>query len=167
MTDPTLAVVRAELLRESQSRARTYPDMVATGRMMQAEADYQRAIIAAMITDMDRIAACPPYSPPAHRFTWAERRAALRRELDYRARLYPKWISSGRITQTYATTQTAALAAALKLYDEGWDWEPANGICPRWGTVIATPEQEASRTEWRAHAATLFPEAIKQAEMIV
>lgn len=152
----TWAAIRTELARELASRRAAYRDWVAKARMTQEEADWQLAVIEAIGMDAARFEACrskfpvtnPLTRPSGHRFTWAERRAALLRELDYRARLYPDWIRKARLTQADADRQCACLEAMLALYEEGLDWTPANTVMPAFASLTPTHEQQASRDEW-------------------
>jgi hypothetical protein len=122
------ALARAELDRELAWRRRTWPDRVAGGRMPKAEADYGLAILAAIAADVDRMAHSGPGFPPApHAYGWAERRAALLREIEARDRDYPELIAGGRLTADRAAHQLQALRAILWRYDCGFDWRPTNG----------------------------------------
>ncbi|WP_374414254.1 hypothetical protein [Novosphingobium colocasiae] len=141
--DVTFADLRAELAREIALRRAAYPRMIEKGRMTRADADRQLALFAALAEDVERIRAAEeafratfpgrPYqrpAPAAHRFTWAQRRAALTHELDRRARLYPDWIAAGRLTQDQADRQVRHLACIRALYEGGFDWietDPARG----------------------------------------
>lgn len=137
----TYAIIRAELQREADARARLYPKRIEAGRLTQRDADRERALIAALLADVTRMAsyAAPDASGTTWRldpqlsahpepvegregFTWQDRRACLHRELDMRARFYPQWIAEGRLTQPDADRRTAALEALLEVYDEGWGW---------------------------------------------
>lgn len=122
----TYAEAATEVERELSFRRRTYPDRINSGRMKRADADYQLAIFAAIAADVLRMAHAGPSPMPAaaHTFTWAERRKALERELDYRDRFYPEWIAGGRLTQARADRQRFALQAILCRYDAGFDWIP-------------------------------------------
>lgn len=124
----TYADCAAEIARELDHRRHTYPDRVAANRMKQADAQYQLDIFDCIRLDVDRMAHSgpEPEPAPAHLFTWAERRKALQRELDYRARLYPEWIKGGRMTQHRADAQVQRLKAVLWRYDAGFDWVPEN-----------------------------------------
>lgn len=147
---------RAEVDRELAARRRTYPDRVASGRMTATESDYQLAIFAAIATDVDRMAHIGlPIPPAAHRYSWNERRQALSREIDLRDRLYPEWIAGGRLQQDRADRQRAALRIILFRYDEGFDWQPSNGVADlqiedRAAGKARTPEQLATWEEMTA-----------------
>lgn len=156
---------RAELARELAHRRRTYPDRVNTGRMKQADAEYQIAIFAAIASDIDRMA--NPVRPEPvgavgdashqrllsngnHSFTWAERRAAIERELAFRDRFYPQWTASGRMTAAQADRQCTALRAVLWRYDAGFDWIADNGAACQWGTVTLDAATNSARQQARS-----------------
>jgi len=152
MTLP-FAAIAAELAREAQSRAATYPGMIAKGNLTRHEADYQIALISAMQQDCARFAqfetiGAAQVAPASHGFTWHERRAALMRELDYRRRLYPGWIAKGNMTQAEADTRCSRLLAMLYHYDLGYDWQAANGIAPNFNAALPSAEECASRSEF-------------------
>lgn len=147
---------RAEVDRELAYRNRAYPDRVASGRMTTADADYQRAILAAIGADVDRMAHSGPDAPPAvHRYSWNERRQALSREIDMRERFYPEWVASGRLTQPVADRQLLCIRAVLWRYDCGFDWRPSNGTLDisaqqMLDGVKRTPAQEETWAEMDA-----------------
>lgn len=148
---------RAEVDRELAYRDRTYPDRVASGRMTRADADYQRAVFAAIAVDVDRMAHVGPAPiPPApHRYSWNERRQALSREIEMREKYYPEWIGKGRLAQPVADRQLALLRAILWRFDGGFDWTPTNGVRDLTAEeMIAgkhrTPEQQATWAEMNA-----------------
>lgn len=121
----TFDAIGAELAREAEHRAAVYKVEVAKNRMTRAQADYGHAIFETMAMDIRRMACSqPPAANP--RFTWAERRDALLRELDRRAALYPEWIAKGRLTSQAARRQTECLAAALDAYEGGLDYPPTD-----------------------------------------
>ncbi len=146
----------AEITRELGQRRRVYPDRVAKLRMTEADAQYQLAIFAAIGADIARMQ-MPAPGAAAHGFSWGERRKALERELDYRTRFYPEWISKLRLTQAKADHQMDCLKAILWRYDMGFDWHPSNGTPCSWGTVTLDSDIEASRAEWRTHQAAITP----------
>jgi polyhydroxyalkanoate synthesis regulator phasin len=116
--------VAREIDRESDQRRRVYPDLVARGQMTQAEADYQIAIFDALKQDVARIMANRCDEAPAHSFTRGERIAAILRERDYRKRLFPKWVSTGQITQEQAKLRQHGLDCLLECFDQGLDFDP-------------------------------------------
>ncbi|GGD74130.1 hypothetical protein [Croceicoccus mobilis] len=122
--DVTLADALAELQREYHARDLTFPEWLKKGRMTDTESRYEREIFAAMVNDFRRQIAGQPSRTESHGFTWAQRRAALQRELAWRAGAYPEWIAKGRMLQAEADTRTARLSAVLANYEEGWDWHP-------------------------------------------
>jgi hypothetical protein len=152
----TYADCKAELDRELAQRRRVYPDRVAKMRMTQAEADYQLAVFTAIASDIDRMASNTAHPKPVEGHSWADRRRAIERELDYRTRFYPEWIRNHRLTQEKADRQMAALKAVLWRYDMGFDWHPSNGVPCSWGAVSIEADVEASRTEWRTHHAGII-----------
>ncbi len=144
----THAMIRAELAREGQQRARTFPDLVSKGNMTPAEADHEQHIIAAIAADLEQVIARQPAWSESHGFTWHQRVRALRRELDLRARLYPGWIAKGRMTEAEAARQIAALAAMLAIYEGGRDWRARDGTEPAFWKDDPTPAERAARAEW-------------------
>lgn len=147
---------RAEVERENSYRQRTYPDRVSSGRMTQADADYQIAIFAAIAGDIDRMAHVGADRPMAtHAYSWNERRQALGREIDMRDRFYPDWIASGRLPQERADRQLLAIRAILWRYDCGFDWRPSNAVLDLTaaeliGGAKRTPQQEETWAEMDA-----------------
>ncbi len=153
----TYAAIRAELQREADARARLYPKRIESGRLTQAEAGRQRALIAALAADVTRMASYDP--PDAHGITWRlapgdehgvswhDRRACLHRELDLRARFYPQWIAEGRLTQPDADRRTAALACLLEVYDEGWGWAGDARDFPEVHAQTRTAQSRAGRKQ--------------------
>lgn len=158
----TFAAIRSELRREAGQRRAVYPDWCSKGNLTQAEADWQIAVIEAMGTDAARFehAATTRTNPlqfaAGHAFTWEDRRKALLRELDYRARLYPEWIRKGRLTTADAARQCACLQAMLTLYEDGLDWTATNGTPPAYGDAEPTDDQRATRHEWATVAAGIL-----------
>jgi hypothetical protein len=155
----TLDTLRAALAREADHRRTAYPRMIEARRMTAAEADHQQAIIAALIADVDLMAIKAPSNTARHGHSWRVRRDAIARELDYRRRLYPRWIPTGRITQAEADHGIAAFECLLYLFDQGWDWTASNGAWLAFGGTAPVSEAvRAAREEWRAHVATTFAE---------
>ena len=170
----TYAAIRAELQREADARARLYPKRVESGRLTQADAERERALIAAMLADVTRMAS---YAPPdatgitwrldpgaEHDFTWKQRRFALHRELDMRARLYPQWIAEGRLAQPDANRRTAALECLLELYDEGWGFPPVDPESPAPAKAGADRSADFAANVWPA-TRTAQSRIVKQEEM--
>jgi hypothetical protein len=116
--------VAREIQREGDQRRRVYPDRVARGQMTQADADYQIAIFDALKQDVARIMAGRCNDAPAHPYSRTERIAAILRERDYRAQLFPKWISTGQITQEQATHRQHCIDCLLETFDHGLDFDP-------------------------------------------
>lgn len=151
----SFAGLRAELAREAAARRRTYPDWIAKGRMTAAEAEHQHQVLAAITADLEWSRAVPAVRVPYHaappepvegrRFTWPEKRTALKRELAQRARLYPDWIAKGRFTAAQGAAQIAALTAMLSMYDDGLAWTPS--------PADAGPDER--RRQWAEIAAAL------------
>lgn len=159
--DVTAEAAEAELLREAASRARAYPGQVAKGNMTAEVSDYEQRLVPAWLEDVARwkahfaggLPAAPlPAQPLTQGFTWDERRRGLARELDRRARLYPRWIERGDMDRASADRQVRRLTAVLDLYDEGWDWHAPNGARPNFGGADRTPEQHEARTAWLDHS---------------
>lgn len=165
----TYAMIAAELQREAQARRRTYPGMLEQGRMTpeQAEAGYQMA--AAWLHDLcrfDAYLALPaprPHAMPAEArtpehlgaFTWAERRAALDRELGQRHRLYPRWVEAARLDPAEAQRRINCLTVMAEIYDDGLDWHDSFGTRPIFPLLTANHVQEPAQREalaqWLAH----------------
>lgn len=130
----TMAAIAAELLREQASRRAVYGRAVDKGSMEPREADWQHALTRAWIEDAARFARAlapvdlgqpmldPRTLPPSHAITWQDRRAGLQRELDQRARFYPRWIDKGNLDPAQARHQIACLEALLALYEDGLDF---------------------------------------------
>ena len=153
----TYAMMIEEAARELATRRRIYPDRVNTGRMKQAEADYQIALMAGIAADTVRMADVggAPIPPCPHKFTWAQRRSGIGHELAMRARFYPQWIAAGRLRQAAADDQIAAMKAILWRYDSGFDWTPANGIARLTASAVLAgllpnAAQRATDAEMRA-----------------
>lgn len=132
----TWSQITAEIDRELAQRRQVYPSRVARSLMTAAEAAWQVAMAEAWREDADRFRQLddrpldgtprPHWSaiPRAHTFTWRDRRTALLRELEYRARLYPRWISESRLAQGEADRRTLRLTVLLECYERGWDCDP-------------------------------------------
>jgi hypothetical protein len=148
MIDAPLSDIAAELAREGKARAKLYPDLVAKGRMTEDQAVAGRAVLAAMATDLDRMKSPTRPREETHKFSWAERRQALQRELAYRARFYPKWISEGTLDQAEADRRTRPLAELLAIYDDGFDWRASNGLLP---LNQDGEDYRTARLEWLRH----------------
>jgi len=130
----TFAAIAAELTRELGQRPAAYDRMIAKGSMTRAEADWQIAVAQAWREDCIRFAQAhapieqglPMLNPlgleASHQIAWSDRRAALQRELAYRARLYPGWIAKGNLLASDATHRTVCLEAMLALYEDGLDF---------------------------------------------
>lgn len=148
-----------ELRRESAARHRTYPQSVQLGRMTQAEADYQIALVDALIEDMTRwgrfLTTRAP-QPAQHTFTWHQRRAAITRELAYRARVYPDWIARGKLEQADADKATGRLSAIADFMDDGWDWHARNGLRILFDVQPATAAEAEAQAEWSDHYTTVM-----------
>lgn len=157
-----LAAIAAELAREAAARRRTYPALIDKGRLTTRDAEFEHAALAALAADVALMMA-PPAPCPAlgglpliplpseatHGQSWQARRDALHRELDRRARLYPGWIDTGRITAADAAHQTACLEALLTIYDEGWGWTPPREYPPlSQGWTVAM--HQARDADWQA-----------------
>lgn len=175
--------LHAELVRELARRQNTFPHMIAKGQLTRPDADRQLDIFAALIEDVRRFRAAQapveqgrPATPlrqlerasgsSLHAYTWHERRAAITRELDYRQRVYPTWITKGQLTQADATRQLRRLTCLRALYELGYDWKPASGAMPHWSALQPTPEEQAAREEWEAIEAEIAArEGVAQQEM--
>lgn len=122
--DISATQIMAELAREAQARRRFYPRQVENLRMTQAEADHQLAMVDAWREDLQRMGSTPPMPDPQpkHGFTWNARRQALAREIDLRARVYPRHVAEGKLTAADATHRQHCLMALAATYDDGFDW---------------------------------------------
>ncbi|KUR80942.1 hypothetical protein [Novosphingobium sp. FSW06-99] len=156
--------IAAELARELAARRAAYPRQVERLQMTQAQADTELALCAAWGADHARYAAVltatPPIAPIAPvalsgGFTWAQRRGALRQELDRRAQHYPRWIAQGKLDQAEATRRVTRLSAMADLYDEGHDWHDSFGTRPPFGPRFYAPDHTAPEAEalrqWWTH----------------
>ncbi|WP_226019741.1 hypothetical protein [Novosphingobium sp. FKTRR1] len=165
-----LPEIAAEIAREAAARRATYPAMIARLKMTEQQAAAEYALCAAWSSDlaryadwMNRAAPRAPIVPVArqHGFIWADRRHGITRELDRRARLYPRWIAAGQLDQAEADQRTARLSALADIYDDGFDWHDSFGTRPPFGRRFArdddhTPaEAEAIRQWWTHVHATL------------
>ncbi len=148
-----------ELRRERAARARTYPNQIQLGRMTQPEADHQLALIDAIADDVTRYGrfiATRRQEKAGHNFTWHQRRAAIARELDQRARLYPDWIVKGKLDQAEADRAVARLSAVADLFDDGWDWHARNGLRILLGATPTNAAEAQAQDEWRTHYRTVM-----------
>jgi hypothetical protein len=153
--DIALGHIQRELVREGQNRARLYPKWVSKGKMIMAEAAYQREVIAALGDDVGRMLRNARYEHPAHNFSWKERLNVLNRELDFRAQLYPSRIAKGMLIKADATHQIACFEALRHQFETGFDWRASNGSACHWGKVGLTPEERAAQDEYRAWDAAI------------
>lgn len=156
----TAADILAEIQREAASRRAAYPRLIERLRLTESQALAEQQLCHAWAADVTRREAylANPYPRPApplevrvHGFTWAERRGGVQRELDRRARLYPKWIAAGELDQGEADTRTARLTALLDIYDDGWDWHDSFGR--RFDLRAQEPDadQAEANRQWWAH----------------
>lgn len=56
-------------------------------------------------------------SPPGDRIMFAAKRQELQRELQMRKRVYPRWITDGKLTQAKADAQMAVLESCISDYE--------------------------------------------------
>lgn len=154
----TLAAIAAEAEIELDQRRGFYPGRVSKGNMLQEAADRELALCAAWAEDVARISAAwsagAAPRAPQHSFTWHDRREALLRELDLRARFYPDWVAGGRLLADQAAHRTQCLQALLAIYEDGWDWacsgcaaQPKADPCSRVFCPIADQEYRALRAD--------------------
>lgn len=155
--------VLAEIEREAASRLRAYPALIDKLRLTAEAAALDQRLCEAWAADMRRwrdwSATVPLRAMPAQAhmlgFTWADRRAGIARELDRRARLYPKWISAAQLNVDEARRRTDRLSALADLYDEGWDWHDTFGQRPPFGRGMSrepsSPAEAECRQQWHAH----------------
>ncbi|WP_327195935.1 hypothetical protein [Novosphingobium capsulatum] len=154
----TAAHVLAEIEREAASRLTVYPKMVQTMRLTAEAAALEQRLCEAWAADLRRWrdwTAQPPIGPmPAQRhtlgFTWADRREGITRELERRARLYPKWIAAAQLDPAEARQRTDRLTALADIYDEGFDWHDAFGRRPPFGKGMSIEPTDQADTECRA-----------------
>ena len=150
----TAEQIASELEREISMRRQVYPGRVADGRMTQAEAARQIAIAAAWAEDLRRCTSPPGPLPTAtHGFTWAERRAALTRELAFRARVFGRRVAEGAMTRADAAHRTACLEALAARYDDGLDWRASNGRRPN--CLDRDPDGRIAWKEWQDQRAAV------------
>lgn len=161
----TYADVAAELTREAAARRRAYPGMIEQGRMTAEDAEAGYRIAAAWLEDLARfvgylqIPAPRPHAMPfqyrTQGFTWAERRAAIAREQDQRARFFPRSIASARLDAAEAQRRNDRLAVMAEIYDDGLDWHDSFGTRPIFPLITANqvkdPAQREALEQWLAH----------------
>lgn len=158
-----LPEIASELAREMAFRRATYPRLVTKMQLTTEQEQAGYALCAAWQADCARYAAhlsqqpiTTPIAPVAlqNGFTWHDRRNGITRELEQRARLYPKWIDALRLDATEAARRIARLSAMADLYDEGFDWHDSFGTRPPFGRMdeihLPDPIREA-RHQWFAH----------------
>ena len=170
----TWATLAAEIDREAGARRSTYPPRVETGRMTQAEMEWQLQLVGAWREDVDRFrrshapleqgqpAILLQRIPATHGIAWRPRRAAVLRELEQRRQFYPQWVEQSRITPAAAAARIDAFECLLALYEMGFDWIPANGTAAAWDRHPATPDQLATREEIKAVLAEIAGRSVVQ-----
>jgi len=153
--------LEAEIRREIVRRREAFSRMVQKGQLTQQDARYETEIFQAILEDVGRFAQAAkpigegkPCTNPLklhklHSFTWHQRRAAITRELEYRARVYPGWISKGQITQADATRNLQRLTCMRAIYELGYDWIPSNGARPHFASANPTREELEAREQWQ------------------
>lgn len=159
--------IAAELAREMASRRATYPRLITKIQMTGEQEQAGYALCAAWQADCARYAVhlsqrpiTTPIVPVAlqNGFTWHDRRVGIARELDQRARLYPKWIDAMRLDPAEAARRTARLSAMADLYDEGYDWHDSFGTRPPFGFRFYaqdhTRAEKEAITQWWLHVHT-------------
>lgn len=156
----TYAECAEELAREAAARRAAYPALIEKLRMTESGAAIEHALVATWRIDLARYVdflALPfPRSAPAQLersagFTWADRRGGLQRELDRRARLYPKWIAAGQLDQVEADRRVARLSVMLEIYDNGWDWHDSFGRRPNLSIVHPDAATRETNASWLSH----------------
>lgn len=153
----TAAAIERECGRELEARRSLYPKLVDGGRMTPAERDRKLAIAAAWLEDARRLgqpladraeaSSSEAVGGHGHGVPWHLRRGALLEELAQRTRLYPQWISGGRLLATDASHRTACLESLLLRYEDGWDYTGPEGARPRlwtWPDKRAPAERQAA-----------------------
>lgn len=146
-----------ELRRERAARLRTYPSQIDRGRMTQADADHQIALLDAVaesVTRWGHFLVRRERQPSESPYSWHQRRSAIARELEQRARLYPEWIALGKLAQSDADKATRRLAAIADLYDDGWDWHARNGLRILFDVTPANAAEAQAQAEWWDHYRT-------------
>ena len=152
--------IAAELEREAEARRRAYPGMIEKMRLTEQAAQLEHRLVAAWRADLARYIAYlgqtiprgpAPYAVRTDGFTWYDRRQGLARELDRRARLYPKWIAAGTLDQAEADQRVARLTVMAEIYDEGWDWHDSFGTRPVLAGEPTNEPQAEARRQWWAH----------------
>lgn len=153
--DVTWADLRDELEEELRRRRAVYPQRVAKGHMLAAEAEREIALAAAVREDLGRFerrggGTVDPAGAvaPTHRFSWRERRDALDREFELRARHYPGWVAKGNMTQATADRRRHVLACVRALYEWGHDWTPTDGTPLPLGMAGSDGARAPARMEW-------------------
>jgi hypothetical protein len=153
-----LVDIETELRRELAARRKLYPDRIRQGRMNQEEADHGIAVFAALLADCERLVPPRRSREETHKFTWQHRRAALVRELDFRAHVYPEWIASGRLDQAEADRRCRCLTALVWIFDDGFDWRGSNGSGPAFHKITPSTAELVARLEWEDHWAAVEAE---------
>jgi hypothetical protein len=148
----TQAQVAAEIERELAARRALFPRRIEALQMDRAEADHQLAVAAAWREDVARFTG-RPLAPARHGLTWKVRRLALVRELDFRRRLYPRWIGELKLTEGDATHRIACLEALAARYDDGLDWSGPGGSRCTHIAFARTADDRAAAAAWATHRA--------------
>jgi hypothetical protein len=85
--------MRKEAGDELEQRTATYPKLVAKGRLSRTDCDRELRVWRAIAEDWR----AAPRSAGFPIATWTEMAHALRREINLRRTLYPRWILAGRV----------------------------------------------------------------------
>lgn len=153
--------LQQEIRREIMRRRDTFPRMITKGQMEPQEAKYETEIFQAILEDVGRFQQAmapadegkpctnPLKLPRQHSFTWHQRRAAITRELEYRTRLYPSWVSKGQISQADADRNLRHLTCIRAIYELGYDFVPSNGARPNFASLTPTHAEEDAREQWQ------------------
>ncbi len=153
----TRTAIAEELAATAAWRAANWPDWVAKGKLHASESAAQTRLWQAVQQDAQRLLQPAHLRPAAsHGASWADRRAALQRELAWRRTVWPDWVAKGRITAEQARFRTHCLQALLDDYDGGFDWQASNGAPCNWASLAPSPENIAARAEWSRHAQSLI-----------
>lgn len=172
--DVSTADVLAEIEREAASRLRAHPAMVDKMRMTAEAATREQRLCEAWAADVRRwrdwtagaparwqaymagqqVPRCPAQVHTLG-FTWHDRRDGIARELERRARYYPRWIAAGQLDSAEAARRNDRLAVLAEIYDDGWDWHDTFGLHPTLGRTMGseptTPAEAECRAQWHAH----------------
>ncbi|WP_414902485.1 hypothetical protein ACMT1E_04445 [Sphingomonas flavalba] len=154
---------RAEIIRELDLRRRTYGTLVERGRIPQAAAERETALMAAIADDMEaeqRFQETGIWAQPVN-FDWVDKTACLRREICIRRAWYARRIADGKLRPDDARRQQERIEAVHWMYwRAAFCWTlRADEAPPDWANPRPAPASERARNRLRAHFAQFEGEA--------